>query len=87
MVQLRAWRASYEGVLPAATLEIDPAQAAEVWRSTLARPQDARTRVLVALERNRVVGLAITTPATDPDCNPGTDAELRENSGPVVCRG
>jgi ribosomal protein S18 acetylase RimI-like enzyme len=77
-VQARAWRSSYDGLLPAAALEIDPARAAEVWRSTLAKPLDARTRILVALERNRVVGFAITTPATDPDCDPGADAELME---------
>ena len=71
-LQVRAWQSSYDGLLPAAALEIDPARAAEVWRTTLARPQDARTRVLVALERNRAVGFAITTPATDPDCDPGS---------------
>jgi ribosomal protein S18 acetylase RimI-like enzyme len=77
-LQARAWQSSYDGLLPAASLEIDRGRAAELWRRTLARPQDARTRVLVALERNRVVGFAITTPATDPDCDPGTDAELME---------
>ena len=77
-LQVRAWQASYDGLLPATALEIDPGQAANVWRTTLARPQDARTRVLVALERNRVVGFAITTPATDPDCDPRSDAELME---------
>ncbi len=44
----------------------------------LTRPAEARSRVLVALERNRVVGFAITCPAVDPDCDPGTDAELME---------
>ena len=34
--------------------------------------------MLVALERNRVVGFAITGPAADPDCDPVSDAELRE---------
>ena len=34
--------------------------------------------MLVALERNRVVGFAITAPATDPDCDPVADAELME---------
>jgi ribosomal protein S18 acetylase RimI-like enzyme len=34
--------------------------------------------VLVALERNRVVGFAITSPATDPDTDPVVDAELME---------
>ena len=41
-------------------------------------PADARIRVLVALERNRVVGFAITSPATDPDTDPVVDAELME---------
>lgn len=77
-LQVRAWRTSYDGLLPAAALEIDPARAAQAWRTTLSRPKDARTRVLVALERNRVVGFAITTPAQDPDCDPLTDAELME---------
>jgi len=77
-VQVRAWQTSYDGLLPPEALEIDAAQAAELWRSSLTRPKEARTRVLVALERNRVVGFAITTPATDPDCDPGTDAELME---------
>ena len=42
------------------------------------RPGDARNRVLVALERNRVVGFAVTVPASDPDCDPVADAELSE---------
>ena len=46
------------------------------WRDALAPPGDARNRVLVALERNRVVGFAITSPATDPDCDPVADGEL-----------
>jgi len=77
-LQVRAWQSSYDGLLPAAALDIDPARAAALWRTNLAQPKDARTRVLVALERNRVVGFAITTPATDPDCNPASDAELME---------
>jgi GNAT superfamily N-acetyltransferase len=34
--------------------------------------------VLVALERNRVVGFALTGPATDPDCDSVADGELSE---------
>src|SRR5262249_61622363 len=41
-------------------------------------PPDARHRALGALERNRVVGFAITPPATDPDCDPVSDGELME---------
>ena len=44
----------------------------------LSRPADARNRVLVALERNRVVGFALTSPAGDPDCDPITDGEIAE---------
>ncbi|RYJ00955.1 MAG: GNAT family N-acetyltransferase, partial [Actinomycetales bacterium] len=40
--------------------------------------RDARNRVLVALERNTVVGFAITSPASDPDCDPVADGELSE---------
>jgi GNAT superfamily N-acetyltransferase len=76
-IQARAWATSYAGLLPAAG-ELREADFAQLWRDALTRPADARHRALVALERNRVVGFAITTPATDPDCDPGTDAELME---------
>ncbi len=79
-LQLRTWREVYAGLLPADALpgpdQVEPAAAA--WRASLTSPKDARNRVLVALERNRVVGFAITTPAGDPDCDPVADAELRE---------
>ena len=52
--------------------------AAAAWRESLVKPGDARNRVLVALERNRVVGFAITGPASDPDCDPVADGELQE---------
>jgi len=52
--------------------------AAGAWRASLSAPKDARNRVLVALERNRVVGFAITAPAADPDCDSVQDAELME---------
>ena len=59
-------------------LDVDPEVAADAWRTTLTRPPDGRVRVLVALERNRVTGFAITSPALDPDCDPVADAELME---------
>jgi GNAT superfamily N-acetyltransferase len=76
-IQARAWAASYAELVPAAG-ELREADFAQLWRDALARPADARHRALVALERNRVVGFAITTPATDPDCDQATDAELME---------
>jgi ribosomal protein S18 acetylase RimI-like enzyme len=76
-IQARAWATSYAGLVPAAG-ELREADFAQLWRDALTRPADARHRALVALERNRIVGFAITTPATDPDCDPGTDGELME---------
>jgi GNAT superfamily N-acetyltransferase len=76
-IQARAWATSYAGLVPAAG-ELQQADFAQLWRDALTRPADARHRALVALERNRIVGFAITTPATDPDCNQVTDGELME---------
>jgi len=80
-VQLRAWAATYADVFPPGTIPSGPEAvdaAATAWRESLDRPGDARNRVLVALERNRVVGFAITGPAGDPDCDPVADGELQE---------
>ncbi|MCW2775850.1 MAG: N-acetyltransferase [Nocardioides sp.] len=79
-LQLRTWRDVYAGLLPADALPgpEETAHAAAAWRASLGSPRDARNRVLVALERNRVVGFAITSPATDPDSDPVADAELME---------
>lgn len=77
-LQLRTWRATYAEVVPAEALPTDVDAAAASWRTALTKPGDARNRVLVALERNRVVGFAITSPAADPDCDPVADAELAE---------
>ncbi len=76
-LQARAWRTTYAGLLPAEALP-DEATATETWRAAMTRPEDARNRVLVALERNRVVGFAVVGPGSDPDCDPVADAELLE---------
>jgi GNAT superfamily N-acetyltransferase len=76
-IQARSWATSYAGLVPAAG-ELREADFAQLWHDALTHPADARHRALVALERNRVVGFAITTPATDPDSDPVTDAELME---------
>lgn len=77
-VQVRAWPELYAGLLPAEAFPRDVGAVAAQWRQSLAQPADARHRVLVALERNRVVGFALTGPATDPDCDPVADGELAE---------
>jgi GNAT superfamily N-acetyltransferase len=73
-VQARAWQTSYAGLVPA----LDPEATAEAWGAAMRAPGDARNRVLVALERNRVVGFAVVSPAADPDCDPMADAELQD---------
>ncbi|WP_181310570.1 GNAT family N-acetyltransferase [Nocardioides campestrisoli] len=77
-LQVRAWPELYADLVPAEALPQDPDALTPVWRESLARPSDARNRVLVALERNRVVGFALTSPAADPDCDPVRDGELSE---------
>ncbi len=77
-LQVRAWAVAYAGLVPADALPADADAVAGAWRASLAASKDARNRVLVALERNRVVGFAITGPASDPDCDPVVDAELSE---------
>ncbi|WP_407939685.1 GNAT family N-acetyltransferase [Nocardioides anomalus] len=80
-VQLRAWPVLYAGLVPSEAFPSGPEAeqaAAAAWVESLQKPGDARNRVLVALERNRVTGFAITGPASDPDRDPVADAELRE---------
>ncbi|UUZ59759.1 GNAT family N-acetyltransferase [Nocardioides sp. B-3] len=77
-VRVRARRVLYADVVPAEALPSDPEPVAEARRGSLGKPADARNRVLVALERNRVTGFALTGPASDPDADPITDGELSE---------
>jgi len=77
-LQVRTWKSSYADLVPPEALDLDEAAVAEAWRASLVKPLDARNRVLVALERNRVLGFAVTGPASDPDCDPVSDAELME---------
>lgn len=72
--QLAGWHELYEVVPPGATTE----SVADAWRTALEKPGDARNRVLVALERARVVGYAITTPSDDPDADPVADGVISE---------
>ncbi len=75
-VQARAWRETYASALPDELLaELDAAALAERWRAAVTAPPTAKHRVLVALERNTVVGFAATAPSEDPDATP-TDGEI-----------
>lgn len=68
-VQMRAWRTDWAETVPADRLPEDAAALEPVWRAALVSPGDARRRVLVALERDRLVGFVLTGPAEDPDCD------------------
>lgn len=78
-VQVRAWRSSYATLLPTTLLEsLDAEELSVRWGHALSAPTDARQRVLVALERNRVAGFVVTSPATDPDLDPVAVGELSD---------
>jgi GNAT superfamily N-acetyltransferase len=78
-VQICAWRREYDGLLPAEVLDaLDAEQFTAAWRASLNAPQDARNRVLVALERATVRGFAVTGPAADPDLDPIAVGEVSE---------
>ena len=79
VVQVRAWRDRYGAVLPTDVLDSLSAEAfAAQWRASIARPREARQRVLVALERATVRGFTATSPASDDDAIAASDAELVE---------
>ncbi|MFT4187131.1 MAG: GNAT family N-acetyltransferase [Aeromicrobium sp.] len=46
------------------------------WSATLTAPQEARFRVLVALDGPRPRGYVVVHPGADPDADPATDAEI-----------
>ncbi len=78
-VQVRAWRQLYAELLPPTMLDsLDPADFAATWAAALDKPQDARNRVLVALERASVRGFVVAGPAADPDTDPVSDGQISE---------
>jgi len=63
-VQTATWRTAYRSMLPAAVLdEWDEAAAAEAWRAAVASPPTPGHAVVVAVERDTVVGFAAFGPA------------------------
>lgn len=78
-LQVVAWRAGYDAVLPSDVLDALPLDLfTSQWETSIATPKEARQRVLVALERASVRGFTTTAPSTDTDADPGRDAELGE---------
>jgi len=77
-VQLRAWRSSYAGVLPADVLAgLDAEAFGATWERAIRLRPDARWGVLVALAGADLVGFAATGPAEGhPDLDGVETAEL-----------
>lgn len=75
-VQLSTWRTAYAGLLPASALDVPEVQAAALWLGAVESPPTPRHRLLVAMERDDLVGFAASGPATDEDVDPTTTAEL-----------
>ena len=63
-IQVVTWRTAYRAILPVAVLDDwDAGTATESWRSAVASPPTPAHGVLVALERNSVVGFTAFGPA------------------------
>jgi GNAT superfamily N-acetyltransferase len=78
-IQVVTWRTAYRSVLPPAVLdEWDPEAAAEHWRTAIASPPTPGHGILVALERDVLVGFAAYGPAEL------TAGEVSDPAGPTT---
>lgn len=76
-VQRRAWVELPSALGSSLLVGVDEAAMVRAWEQVLARPGNARQRVLVAVGGDgRVAGFATTGPSLDPDAEPGADGEV-----------
>lgn len=75
-VQLSTWRTAYADLLPPEALNVPEVQAAALWLGAVESPPTPRHRLLVAFEREELVGFAASGPASDEGLDPATTAEL-----------
>ena len=64
-VQLSTWRTAYADLLPPEALDLPEVQAAALWLGAVESPPTAQHRLLVAFERDELVGFAASGPAED----------------------
>jgi GNAT superfamily N-acetyltransferase len=64
-VQLSTWRTAYADLLPAQALDVPEVQAAALWLGAVESPPTPTHRLLVAMERDDLVGFATSGPADD----------------------
>lgn len=76
-VQRRAWLGLPGPLAESLLAEVDEPAMVQAWQQVIARPADARQRVLVAIgEGGRLVGFATTGPSDDTDAETGVDGEV-----------
>ena len=75
-MQLSTWRTAYAELLPAEALDVPEVRAAALWLGAVESPPTPTHRVLVAFERDELVGFAAAGPAADEGLNPATTVEL-----------
>ena len=66
-VQLSTWRTAYADLLPASALDVPEVQAAALWLGAVESPPTPRHRLLVAMERDELVGFAASGPDLELD--------------------
>ena len=76
-VQLSTWRTAYADLLPPEALDVPEVQAAALWLGAVESPPSPRHRLLVAMERDELVGVAASGPVSaDDGLDDGVTAEL-----------
>jgi len=76
-VQLSTWRTAYAELLPPEALDVPEVQAAALWLGAVESPPTPRHRLLVAFERDELVGFAASgPPPAEEGVDPATTAEL-----------
>ena len=68
-VQLSTWRTAYADLLPAEALDVPEVQAAALWLGAVESPPSRQHRLLVAMERDELVGFAASGPSSDEDAD------------------
>ena len=78
-LQRRAWAAQLPAELAETLLvSVSESEMTDAWHTAITRPPQASYRVLVAVERGRMVGFASTMPSPDQDSDPGVDGQIEE---------
>ncbi len=74
-IQRETWRTAYAGFVPETVLaQVTPELGRQQWGAAVGSPPTPQHRVLVALEKDAVVGFVAFGPSTDDDAKPHTAA-------------